>query len=482
MSGNRCAFPRCESPLVDPSSGSIIGEICHIKGEKPGAKRYNENQPNRERQAFENLILMCGSHHKVIDDDDKTYTVQKLVQAKKKHERGQPCVPPLTDRQAAKFISKTVNYIDSSVSVVETNNQSGGQTAHTINNFTHPVSDEDSVQVDGNLTVAGSLKELQRVGCPGLVLTVVCRSIRAAKIRKALLCVEGRGFLAAYEGGFGAEFGYDPPKGLETETMFIELLPLSKPDSSEGFVLERDDVKRFYLPIAVPSLGVYLTSPKDNLSVRVEFFDGSERSLITGEEVQSALRGLFEAHGEDEHKLHVTIKMGLRVNSKSLPRGSKFVGQTNPNPVSLVDAALNQPPGTAQGQKVQCGLLIASSSATHERTVCLQVLHVGGETINELSAAFVSGGSATLPMVEGATGPLPPGGARAFALPFRAVPELQRVVGTQSTDDYAILVRSEKEELWRLPGTQVQRLVASLDEVPQAQESETQANDAQAAE
>jgi hypothetical protein len=457
---------------VDPSSGSVVGEICHIKGEKPGSKRYDKDQPDRERQAFDNLVLMCGSHHKVIDDDEKTYTVTKLARLKAKHELRQSEVPPLTDRQATKFISKATHYNESTVSVVKTRNQSGGQTAHTINNFAQQ-STEDAVKLSGKLAVEGSLEELQRIGCPGLVLTVICKSRRAAKIRKALLCVEGRGFVAAIEGGFGAVFGHDPPEGRDAETMYIELLPLSNRDSSEGFVLERDDVKRFYLPIAVPSLGVYLTSPKDNVSIRVEFLDGSERRLLSGDDVQSALRGLFEAHGADQHKLNVTIPVGIRVASKTLPRGSGLVGTTNQKPVSLVDAALRQPHGTAQGQTLQCGVCIVGSPPTRERTIGLQILHVGAEMVNELSVVLIAEGSIALQFVGGAPGPLPPGGARAFTLPFRFVPELQKVVGTQSTDDYSLVVRSENEELWRLPGAAVRRVAASLEEATDRQDPKT---------
>src|SRR5688572_28426884 len=64
VSGNRCAFPRCKSELVDAESGSILGEICHIKGEKDGSARYDSAQSPANRQSYANLLLMCGSHHK----------------------------------------------------------------------------------------------------------------------------------------------------------------------------------------------------------------------------------------------------------------------------------------------------------------------------------------------------------------------------------------------------------------------------------
>ena len=89
VSGNRCGpCSNCPGSLVEPQSGSIIGEICHIKGEKPGSKRYDKDQTDSERHGSETLILMCGPQHKVIDDDEKTYPVKLLTQMKKRHVAG----------------------------------------------------------------------------------------------------------------------------------------------------------------------------------------------------------------------------------------------------------------------------------------------------------------------------------------------------------------------------------------------------------
>jgi hypothetical protein len=73
-------------PLIDEDSGSVIGEICHIKARNPNGARYDSTQTDEQRNAFENLILMCPIHHKVIDDDDESYTVERLKEIKLKHE------------------------------------------------------------------------------------------------------------------------------------------------------------------------------------------------------------------------------------------------------------------------------------------------------------------------------------------------------------------------------------------------------------
>jgi hypothetical protein len=84
LSGNRCAFPGCTFELFH--EGAAVGEICHIKAQKLGGPRYDRQQSDEERHSFENLILLCGTHHTVIDGDETTYTVQRVTNMKRAHE------------------------------------------------------------------------------------------------------------------------------------------------------------------------------------------------------------------------------------------------------------------------------------------------------------------------------------------------------------------------------------------------------------
>lgn len=468
VSGNRCAFPGCKSPLVDPGSGSIIGQICHIKGEKKGAARWEKTQSAVERHGFENLILLCGPHHKVIDDGADKYPASDLIQIKSQHETGQPNVRVLTDEQADRMIAAIPNTRISNNAVINSRNQSGGQNAHTINNYSNQHLDDEQVSVKGSLSVGGTLKLIERIGCPGLELRVICQSRRQAKISKAYLCAEGRGFIAALEAGYGASFDHNPPDGLETETLMQELIPLSPPDSAEGYVLNRDDVRRFFLPMCIPNVGVFLTLPPNQISIRVEFFDQSESTLLVGAEVQGTLKSVLEAHSDREYELKVCPPMSVRCASKTLGRIGRLVGTTNPNHVSFVDAALQQPPGTARGRKLKIGVAIVESAATDERTLGLQLFHIGDEPLDQLGVAFVAQGVADIVFIGGASGPFPPGGARAFTLPFRCVPELQRVVGVLPADQFAVVIRNHTDELQRLPGAVIQRLVQEMQKAAQA--------------
>jgi hypothetical protein len=89
-SGNRCAIPECRKALIikknEKDKESIIGVMAHIKGENATAARYDAKMTDEGRNCYENLILVCGDHHKMIDDQRNTYTVEKLHEVKSKHE------------------------------------------------------------------------------------------------------------------------------------------------------------------------------------------------------------------------------------------------------------------------------------------------------------------------------------------------------------------------------------------------------------
>src|SRR5437588_1764485 len=86
FSSNRCAFPDCSSPIVE-DSGTVTGLVCHITARSKGGPRYNPKQTEEERHAFQNLILMCGRHSKLIDSEPKRYTIDLLQGFKAIQER-----------------------------------------------------------------------------------------------------------------------------------------------------------------------------------------------------------------------------------------------------------------------------------------------------------------------------------------------------------------------------------------------------------
>lgn len=87
-SGGRCAI--CKEVVYDPDGdggkGITYEEIAHIEGLNPGSARYNPAMTPEERNSIDNLILLCPTHHAVIDKDIKTYTVDELKTLKRNHQ------------------------------------------------------------------------------------------------------------------------------------------------------------------------------------------------------------------------------------------------------------------------------------------------------------------------------------------------------------------------------------------------------------
>lgn len=119
---NRCAFPRCRVQIFDGKV--LLGEVCHIKGAKPGSARYDPAQTAEQRHSYDNLIILCNNHHGVIDADVESYTVERLLKLKADQQNGSSPVPDDIANQAVFLLMENS---------VRSANQSGGITAGTVN-------------------------------------------------------------------------------------------------------------------------------------------------------------------------------------------------------------------------------------------------------------------------------------------------------------------------------------------------------------
>jgi hypothetical protein len=91
MSGNICAFPGCRLPIFE-ASGTASGEVCHIRAQSPGGPRFDDMQSEEARHSFENLILLCRRHHKIVDAEPELYPAAALedIKAMRENQRGRP--------------------------------------------------------------------------------------------------------------------------------------------------------------------------------------------------------------------------------------------------------------------------------------------------------------------------------------------------------------------------------------------------------
>lgn len=136
LSNNQCYFPKCNTNLIDKKSGVVLGEICHIKAQSPGGPRYDVKQTDEERNSFENLLLLCPTHHTVIDSDEEAYTVERLNKMKENHEAKSTGNEDIPDDMVEKLITNNVYKISTETSV---QNAIHSQFAGIIQNINAPI-------------------------------------------------------------------------------------------------------------------------------------------------------------------------------------------------------------------------------------------------------------------------------------------------------------------------------------------------------
>lgn len=87
-SGNRCAI--CKNEIVIDATAqdyeSIIADGCHIISSRPNGPRHDPSFPPEELDSYDNLILLCRTHHKMVDDQTATFSSDILRQMKTNHE------------------------------------------------------------------------------------------------------------------------------------------------------------------------------------------------------------------------------------------------------------------------------------------------------------------------------------------------------------------------------------------------------------
>ncbi|HBA84324.1 MAG TPA: HNH endonuclease [Verrucomicrobia bacterium] len=88
-SGNKCAI--CKHTLVIDATvqndEAVVGDECHIISPQPNGPRHDPSVPSEDLDSYDNLILLCRVHHKMIDDQKDTYGPDVLALIKINHEK-----------------------------------------------------------------------------------------------------------------------------------------------------------------------------------------------------------------------------------------------------------------------------------------------------------------------------------------------------------------------------------------------------------
>jgi hypothetical protein len=117
-SGDECAFPGCVQALTTTTASGpqgralVLGMEAHIVAEEDDGPRGNPSMPIPERNAYPNLILLCPTHHMLIDKDHGIhFSVDQLLEMKRMHEQkvaqsrsARPATQNATERRTVRLL------------------------------------------------------------------------------------------------------------------------------------------------------------------------------------------------------------------------------------------------------------------------------------------------------------------------------------------------------------------------------------------
>ena len=87
-SGGICNIPECGEKLIfQYKDGNFVKlvELSHIIGDSPKGPRGHPTNSILMAQDPENIILLCVKHHKIVDNNERDYSVETLKQMKENH-------------------------------------------------------------------------------------------------------------------------------------------------------------------------------------------------------------------------------------------------------------------------------------------------------------------------------------------------------------------------------------------------------------
>lgn len=89
LAAERCSFPDCKRELViknESGERKQVGKIAHIIAHSRNGPRADASYSDEKRDTYDNWILLCGTHHDMIDVMSGMYSVEILRNMKVEHE------------------------------------------------------------------------------------------------------------------------------------------------------------------------------------------------------------------------------------------------------------------------------------------------------------------------------------------------------------------------------------------------------------
>ncbi len=174
-SGNQCAYENCTNSLVD-EEGNVLGEICHIEAASENGPRYNQMSDDEDRRSFDNLILLCERHHKIVDNNPHKYSADYLKNIKESHQQNysednfniaDTSVNKVIQEIEKQFVQKNANHGDGQQYILQ---------ADTIHLNTNQNKENDGTKKPAKKTIRSKIELISGVlSIIALTLTILSR-------------------------------------------------------------------------------------------------------------------------------------------------------------------------------------------------------------------------------------------------------------------------------------------------------------------
>ncbi len=239
-SGNRCAI--CKNELVIDSTEkddeSVIADECHIISSRPNGPRYDPFYPADKLDSYDNMILLCRTHHKMVDDQTATFAADILRRMKSDHEvwvsqklTDNPQTPPVRLRIERKNIPAFLSRLTTGKEILDLVTNAMGYS------FDH---EELKTQKEVDL-VGGFLQTVQDWGDLSADLETGDRVQTAFSLTESLQELENNGFFV-----FGGREIRILEGGIQTEPSNwpIAIMRVLRNDNQEIIKLNLDDISK----------------------------------------------------------------------------------------------------------------------------------------------------------------------------------------------------------------------------------------------